>query len=120
MASTTHTAARGFRLRDLVIGIVVLMIGGAMLYTVLTNGAGAYNYLAIYAFAIGGSLLATALIGGAMIDRVAAKHPSLAKPHQSPLVFAILAFIGAFGLIYAWMELRDTFDSFDLHSMFPW
>ena len=120
MASTTHTTARGFRLRDLVIGCVILMIGGAMLYTVLTEGAGAYSYLSIYAFAVGGALLVTALLGGAMVDRMTAKHPSLAKPHQSPLVFAVLAFIGAFGLIYAWMELRDTFGDFNLQSLLPW
>ena len=121
MASTTTThESRGFRIRDLIIGLVILMIGGAMTYTVLTDGTGQYNYLSIYAFAIGGSLLVFALIGGAMVDRMTAKHPTLAKPYRSPLVFSILAFAGAFGLIYAWMELREHFGDIDLRSMLPW
>ncbi len=120
MASTTTHSSRGFRMRDFVVGVVVLMIGAAMTYTVLTDGSGTYNYLSIYAFAIGGTLLAVALLGGAMVDRMVAKHPSLAKPHQSPLVFGALAFIGAFGLIYAWMELREAFGDIDLRSMLPW
>lgn len=120
MASTTTQASRGFRLRDFVIGMVIVMIGGAMTYTVLTNGAGAYNNLAIYAFAVGGALLVFALLGGAMIDKVTAKHPSLARPHQSPLVFGVIAFIGAFGLIYGWIELRERIGDVDMNSFLPW
>lgn len=96
------------------------MIGVAMTYTVLTDGAGSYNYLAIYAFAIGGSMLVFALVGGAMLDKFTAKHPTLAKPHESPLVFSIIAFVGAFGLIYGWLELRELFSDIDLSSMLPW
>jgi hypothetical protein len=120
MASTTTQVTRGFRLRDLAIGCVILMIGGAMTYTVLTNGAGPYNYLAIYAFAVGGAMLVFALLGGAMLDKFTAKHPSLAKPHESPLVFSIIAFIGAFGLIYGWLELREMFSDIEFHSLLPW
>lgn len=120
MASSTQQVSRGFRLRDLTIALVIMVIGATMVYTVLTNGAGQYNYLAIYAFAAGGAMLMLALVGGAMIDRFTAKHPKLTKPHGSPLVFSVLALAGSLGLIYAWMQMRDWIETLNLSQYLPW
>jgi len=107
-------------MRDLVIALVIMVIGATMVYTVLTNGAGQYNHLAIYAFAVGGCMLVIALLGGAMIDRITAKHPSLGRSHGSPLIFSVLALAGSFGLIYAWMELRDWLGTVNIQQYLPW
>jgi hypothetical protein len=119
-SSAQQTTARGFRLRDLMIALVIMLIGSTMVYTVLTNGDGQYNNLAIYAFAVGGSMLVIALLGGVMIDKITVRHPSLGKPHGSPLVFSVLALAGSFGLIVAWMQLSAWFGTVNLAQYLPW
>lgn len=88
-----------YRCRDLTAAGVVLMIGAAMIHTLLTKGAGNSVTMALQAFALGIVVLIASYGVGAIVDRVGRRFPSLVKPRNSRglLVFCLLVATAALG-----------------------
>ena len=88
----------GYRLRDLVAGLVVIQIALAFVYALLTDSTGAAIKVPAAVFAVGLMLVAIAFSGGYMVDKITARYPSLIRPRRCPRIVLIGLPIAALAL----------------------
>jgi hypothetical protein len=91
----------GYRMRDLIACLVVLIIGAAFVHALRLRELGAPIRLPVAVYLGCVSALAVAFGLGAFIDRLADRFPSLIRPRRCPAVVLLLFMAGAVAVVLA-------------------
>ena len=98
------------RFRDVSAVCSVLMIGGALIFTILENGAPPSGNLSVAALIIGTTMLVIGYGGGVILDKLGKKYPVLVRSHNRPLVLIAVVVIMAVGLFFVWNNRANVAD----------